>query len=93
MCSITLTMSVLTPFIIHATINTALSSVSTIVYYTAGSMWWLGKRVIYGRQPTPEEQQQAIIEKQTKLIEQQTELLLKLQQHQQSQVADDEGEA
>lgn len=59
-------------FLISAALNGAIygvaSSVGTIVYYGATGMWWAGKRMIYGRQPTIEEQQALILQQQAEIL-------------------------
>lgn len=75
-------MSFLLAPVVNAVVYTASSSVTTIVWYTAGGIWWAGKRLIYGKQQTAEEIQQIYQKRQIELdeqilaqLKQQTEML------------------
>lgn len=60
-------------FLISAALNGAIqgviSSAGTIVYYSAAGIWWAGKRVIYGREPSIQEQQALILKQQAEILE------------------------
>ena len=47
-----------------------ISAAGSLFYYTGSGLWWLGKRAIYGRQPTVEEQQVLLIQQNKDLTEQ-----------------------
>jgi uncharacterized membrane protein YfbV (UPF0208 family) len=72
---------IVAPLVLSNVVNYA----GTVLWYTAGGVWWLGKRAIYGYQPTPEEvmieEQRRLsnrVEEQEKLIRKQSELLEKI---------------
>ena len=75
-------MSFIVAPLVNAVVQTAASSVSHIVWYAAGGVWWVGKRMIFGRQATPEDIQQRQLEIgerqlliEEKMLAQQTEML------------------
>jgi hypothetical protein len=52
-------------------IRLTLSAAGNLIYYTGSGIWWLGKRVVYGRQLTPEEEAHA---ERVRLIQQNEDL-------------------
>lgn len=62
-------MSFLLSPVVNAVVQAASASVTTIVWYTAGGVWWAGKRLIYGKQHTAEEKQQEYQKRQLELDE------------------------
>jgi uncharacterized membrane protein YfbV (UPF0208 family) len=62
-------MSFLVGALLNTAVQTAVSSAGTILYYGVSGVWWAGKRVIYGRQPTIQEQQALILEQQAQILE------------------------
>lgn len=62
-------MSFLIGPILDATVRVAITSVGTVVYYTGSGIWWLGKRAIWGRQPTAEERLEQKLEEQKLVLE------------------------
>ena len=62
-------MSFLVGAILNSVVQTAVSSTGTILYYSATGVWWAGKRIIYGREPSIQEQQALILEQQAQILE------------------------
>ena len=61
-------MSFLVGAVLNSAIQAAVSSAGTVLYYGASGVWWAGKRVLYGRQPTIEEQQALILAQQSEIL-------------------------
>ena len=58
--------------LIDGTVRVGVGLIGSVVYYTGYGVFWAGKRLIYGRQPTAEDIQ-------AQLLDQQTEILKKLE--------------
>jgi len=64
-------MSFLLSPLLDVGIRLTLSAAGNLIYYTGSGIWWLGRRAIYGRQPTAEDEAHAA---QIRLIQQNKDL-------------------
>lgn len=56
--------------LLDAGIRLTITAAGRLFYYTGNGIWWLGKRAIYGRQLTPEEERLKLIRQNDDLAEQ-----------------------
>lgn len=71
----------LTP-VLNVAMKAVVDSAGAVLWYTGAGVWWLGKRAIYGYQPTAEELQ-AQREREREAREQERELKLEKEREEQ----------